>query len=141
MPIALLSASCSRSGVSGFGKAGIATAGDDVAGLKLMIDSTLDDGRFVVINDSREDAPVGTIFEEMTVRASELVGGEFTSTQVGSATAVALRLESVESWRRSLDAVPFGHNAAVHFSGAGLSELREQLAQKVHGQYVFLASD
>jgi hypothetical protein len=106
-----------------------------------MIDSTLDDGRFVVINGSREDAPVGTVFVEMTVTASELPGGEFTSTQVGSATAVALRLESVESWRRSLNAVPFGHNAAIQFSGAGLRELREQLAQKVQGQYVFLASN
>jgi hypothetical protein len=106
-----------------------------------MIDSTLDDGRFVAINDSREDAPIGTTFVEMSVIASELAEGEFTSAQVGSPTTVALRLESVESWRRSLDAVPFGHNAAIQFSGAGLRELREQLAQKARGQYVFLTSD
>lgn len=108
--------------------------------LKLMIDSTLDDGRFVVINDSRVDAPVGTTFVEMTVRAGELVAGEFKSEQIGSATVLELRLDSVESWHRSLDAVPFGHNAAIQLSGAGLRKLRDLLARKSKGQYVFLAS-
>ncbi len=111
-----------------------------MAKLKLLIDRMLDDGRFAVINDSREDAPVGTIFLEMTVRAGELVEGEIKSEQIGSPTAVALRLDSVESWRRSLDVVPFGHNAAIQFSGPGLRELRDQLARKSKGQYVFLAS-
>ena len=112
-----------------------------MARLKLLIDSTLDDGRFVVINDSREDAPVGTTFVEMAARTSELVKGEFKSAQVGPAMAVALRLESVESWCRSLDVVPFGHNAAVQFSGPGLRELRDRVARKSKGEYVFLSSN
>ncbi len=93
-----------------------------MARLKLMVDRALDDGRFVV-NDSREDAPVGTTFVEMTVKASELVEGEFKSSQIGAAMPVALRLEAVESWRRSLGAVPFGHNAVIQLSRPGLKEL------------------
>jgi hypothetical protein len=112
-----------------------------VARLKLMVDRALDDGRFVVINDSREDAPVGTTFVEMTVTASEVVDGEFKSTQIGEGTLVALKLEAVESWRRSLGAVPFGHNAAIQLSGAGLKELVDRLAAKSKDQYVFLATD
>ncbi|MBB6558831.1 hypothetical protein HNP48_001495 [Acidovorax soli] len=108
---------------------------------KLMVDRTLDDGRFVVINDSREDAPVGTTFVEITVWASARIEGEFETEQIGSATAVALRLESVEFWRRLVDAVPFGHNAAVQLSGAGLKELRDQLARIPKGQYIFLSSE
>jgi len=106
-----------------------------------MVDRTLDDGRFVVINDSREDAAVGTTFLEMIVMASNLIEGEFKSAQIGSATAVELRVDSVESWRQPMDAVPFGHNAAIQLSGAGLNELRAQLARKSKGQYIFLASD
>ena len=109
--------------------------------MKLLVDRTLDDGRFVVVNDSREDAPLGTTFVELTVVASELYDGEFKSAQIGSATAVALQLESVESWRRSLDAVPFGHNAAIQLSGPGLTELRDRLAHKSKGEYVYLSSD
>jgi hypothetical protein len=105
-----------------------------------MVDRALDDGRFVVINDSREDAPVGTTFVEMTVKASELADGEFRSTQIGATSVVALKLEAVESWRRSLSQVPFGHNAAVQLSGAGLQELADRLAEKLKGQYVFLAT-
>lgn len=119
----------------------ISTARYDVAQLILMVDRALDDGRFVAINDSHEDAVVGTIFVEMTVMASELIEGEFKSVQIGSPTAVGLRLDSVESWRRSMDAVPLGHNAAIQLSGAGLNELRAQLARKSKGLYVFLASD
>ena len=95
------------------------TRGENVARLKLMVDRALDDGRFVVVNDSREDAPVGTTFVEMTVKASELVEGEFKSSQIGAAMPVALRLEAVESWRRSLGAVPFGHNAVIQLSRPG----------------------
>lgn len=106
-----------------------------------MVNRMLQDGRFVVINDSRQDVRVGTTFSEMTVRASELIEGDLKSEQFGSATSVALRLESIESWRRSLDAVQFGHNAAVQLSGAGLRELRDQLARKSEGKYVFLSSE
>ncbi|WP_415267441.1 hypothetical protein [Acidovorax sacchari] len=109
--------------------------------LKLLVDRTLDDGRFVVVNDSREDAPLGTTFVELTVIASELGDGEFKSAQIGSATAVALQLESVESWRRSLDAIPFGHNAAIQLAGPGLTELRDRLTHKLKGEYVYLSSD
>ena len=116
------------------------TRGENVARLKLMVDRALDDGRFVVVNDSREDAPVGTTFVEMTVKASELVQGEFKSSQIGAAMPVALRLEAVESWRRSLGAVPFGHSAAIQLSGPGLKELGDWLAGKSKDQYVFLAT-
>ena len=112
-----------------------------MARLKLMVDNALEDGRFVVINDSREDAPVGTTFVEMSIKTSELVDCEFKSTQVGVATLVELKLEAVESWRRSLGVVPFGHNAAIRLSGAGLNELRELLAEKSKGEYIFLATD
>ena len=66
---------------------------------------------------------------------------EFNSRQIGAATIVALKLEAVESWRRSLSAIPFGHNAAVQLSGAGLKELGDRLADKLKGQYVFLVAD
>lgn len=111
-----------------------------MARLTLMVDSMLADGRFVVINASREDAPVGMTFVEMTVRFGTVVDGEVESTQVGAATAVALRLESVESWRRSMGLVPFDHNAAIRLSGDGLTELRDRLARRSKGQSVFIAS-
>ena len=97
-----------------------------MAPLRLMLDRELDDGRFVVINGSRVDVPVGTIFVEMILESSELVAGAFKSEQLSS-TRVALRLEAVESWRRSLEAVPYGHNAAIQLSGGHLSELRNLL--------------
>ena len=104
-----------------------------------MVDKGLDDGRFVVINGSREDVPVGMVFVEMILESSELVEGAFKSTQLSSAS-VALKLDAVESWHRSLDAVPYGHNAAIQLSGAHLTELRELLAGRAKHQYVHLAT-
>jgi hypothetical protein len=102
-----------------------------------MLDRVLDDGRFVVINGSREDVPVGTVFLAMTLESSELVAGAFKSEKLSSAR-VALRLDAVESWRQSLDAVPYGHNAAIQLSGSNLPELRELLAARAKHQYVHL---
>lgn len=108
-----------------------------MARLKLTLDRVMDDGRFVVINGSREDVPIGTMFVEMTLESSELVAGEFKIEHLASAV-VALKLDAVESWRKSLDAVPDGHSAAVAFSGAGLKELGDMLAARAKHQYVHL---
>ena len=110
-----------------------------MARLKLMLDRALDDGRFVVVNGSRQDVPVGTVFVEMTLESSELVAGEFKSERL-AAVVVALKLDAVESWRKSLDAVPYGHNAVVVFSGAGLKQLGDMLAARTKHKYVHLAA-
>ena len=103
-----------------------------------MLDRELDDGRFVVINASREDVPVGTVFVEMTLESGELVSGEFESEQLLS-SCVALKLDAVESWRRTVDVLPYGHNAAVQLSGAGLKELRKLLAGRAKNQFIHIA--
>lgn len=109
--------------------------------LQLMVDRELEDGRLVVINDSRENAPVGTVFTSLFARRVQAVGGEYNSEQCVPPIPVALVLESVEWFRRNIDAVPFGHNAAVVLTGDGLAALKEQLGAKTSGVYVFLGAE
>jgi len=109
--------------------------------LKLMVDRELPDGRMVVINDSRENAPVGVVFTSLFAEDVERAGDDFIHKAAGPTVEVALRLESVEWFRKSIEAVPFGHNAAVQLSGEGLAALKAQLATRMNGRYVFLGSE
>jgi len=109
--------------------------------LRLLVDRELDDGRMVVINDSRENASVGVVFTALFAEDISRVGEEFVHKPAGSSTQVGLRLESVEWFRRPMDSVPFGHNAAVQLSGDGLPALRAALADKVEGRSIFLGAD
>ncbi|WP_431286287.1 hypothetical protein [Roseateles chitinivorans] len=109
--------------------------------LKLMVDRELPDGRLVVINNSRENAPVGVVFTSLFAEDVSRAGEEFIHERVGPSTPIALTLESVEWFRRSLHVVPFGHSAAVQLSGEGLAALRTQLAARVDGRFLFLCAD
>jgi hypothetical protein len=109
--------------------------------LKLMVDRELPDGRMVVLNDSRENAPVGLVFTSLFAEDVERDADDFIHRNTGPSVSIALRLESVEWVRKSIDAVPFGHNAAVQLSGEGLAALKAQLAAREGGRYVFLAAE
>lgn len=109
--------------------------------LKLMVDRELPDGRMVVLNDSRENAPVGLVFTSLFAEDVERDGDNFIHRTTGPSVSVALRLESVEWFRKSIDAVPFGHNAAVQLSGEGLAALKAQLTERGDGRQVFLGAD
>ena len=108
--------------------------------LKLMVDRELPDGRVVVTNDSRENAPVGVVFTSLFAEQVERVGDDFINECAGPSISVALRLESVEWFGKSVDVVPFGHNAAVQLSGEGLAALKAQLTDRVNGRFVFLGA-
>ena len=109
--------------------------------LRLLVDRELSDGRMVVINDSREDAPAGLIFTSLFAEDAKRVGDQFIREPVEPPVSVALTVESVEWFRTSIAAVPFGHTAAVLLSGEGLPALRAQLAARVKGRQVFLEAD
>jgi hypothetical protein len=106
-----------------------------------MVDRELPDGRVVVINDSHENTPLGVVFTTLFGEDVDRVGDGFIHKAAGPSVEVALRLDSVEWFRKSIGAVPFGHNAAVHLSGEGLSALKDQLANRVNGRFVFLGAD
>lgn len=109
--------------------------------LKLMVDRELPDGRMVVVNDSRENAPIGLVFTSLFAEDVEGDGNDFIPRTTGPSVSVALRLESVEWFRASIDAVPCGHNAAVLLSGEGLAALRAHLTARKDGRYVFLGAE
>ncbi|MBO9685352.1 MAG: hypothetical protein J7598_01955 [Mitsuaria chitosanitabida] len=115
--------------------------GRDMHRLKLMVDRELPDGRVVVINDSRENAPVGVLFTSLFAEDVERHGDDFIQKTAGTSVSVALRLESVEWFRKSIDVVPSGHNAAVRLSGEGLAALKAHLTARKDGRLVFLGSE
>lgn len=119
----------------------LALKGSDMYRLKLVVDRELPDGRVVVINDSSENAPVGVVLTSLFEEDVTRVGDDFTQVRLGPSTTVALTLDSVEWFRKPMEAVPFGHNAAVRLSGGGLAALKSRLAIRVNGRSVILAAE
>jgi hypothetical protein len=112
-----------------------------LANLELMLGPILEDGRFVVTNNSSEDVPIGAVFTCLFSRTAKFIDGEFRDRQTSEVTSVALELKEVESWRQSIACVPYGHNAAVRLLGDGLDALVEQVRGKPEHWYVFLSAE
>jgi hypothetical protein len=94
----------------------------------------------VVINDSRENAPVGAVFTSLFAEDVARVGDSFVHERVGPSIPVALTLEGVEWFSKLIEMAPFGHNAAVRLSGEGLAVLKAQLAARVDGRFIILGA-
>ena len=109
--------------------------------LKLLVDRELDDGRVVVVNCSREEAPIGSVFTTLFLLNVRMENEEFHHEQGGPSIRVELKLESVEWFRRFITAIPGGHNAAVLLTGSGLSDLRAHLNAQAPGRQVILETD
>ena len=108
---------------------------------EFFVDRELDDGRYVVVNNSRLDVPQGTVFTALYARTTKLVDGEIQEQLESPFVDIQLKVIEVEFWRKEWWCVPSGHNAAVRFNGAGLSLLKEAVQNLPLGWRVFLASD
>jgi hypothetical protein len=109
--------------------------------LELIVQEALEDGRLVVTNNSREDIPVSTVFFGAFWAYSEVLNGEFINEQNGSIGSVELRIDESEWFRREIDCVPSGHQAAVRFSGFGLEMVIQNVAGKRRGVQIMLSTE
>ena len=84
------------------------------------------------------DIPVGTVFG--CIRKSKVVGERenLRSVDLGVVALVSLRLDKVEWFRRSIDAIPRGHSAGLHLSGDGMELLAKSLLDRESKEFVSL---
>lgn len=113
---------------------------------ELLMDRVLDDGRIVVINSSADghsgpdhttlasqgafDVPLGTVFSALVSRESSDGDEGYVERQIGTVENLALRVGEIEFFRRLIDTIPNGHNAAVRFDGEGIELVRGRMLSK-----------
>ena len=123
----------------------------------LLIDRFLEDGRVVVINASADgfsgpdhtrqvlegvfDVPLATTFSMLVCRRSNRQGDEYFEEQLGDAAQLSLRVAEVEFFRKLVDTIPCGHNAAVRFEGDGIELVRDRIALKQQGVHLHLVAN
>jgi hypothetical protein len=109
--------------------------------LELLVYEPLEDGRFVVVNNSNAGVPLGTVFTTLQSRLAVREGESFHEEPLKNPEVMALELAEVEFWRKLVDEVPRGHKAAVRFNGEGIAQLQQHLSEKQKSVYVFLTTD
>jgi len=118
---------------------------------ELLLDRLLEDARLVVINCSNSghvsgpehsartqsgvfNVPLGAEFNQLLSRSTSDVN----RTKVES---VSLRVAEIEFFRKVIDSIPAGHNAAVRFEGEGIELIREWLSSVASGtHHVYLVA-
>jgi hypothetical protein len=109
--------------------------------VELLVDHVLEDGRFVVINNSSGDVPIGTTFTTLQSRFGVREGDSWREEPLAPLEPVSLELVEVESWRQLLEQIPKGHNAAVRLKGEGAALLERHISSRQKSVYVFLAAN
>lgn len=95
--------------------------------VSVLVHEVLQDGRFVVTSNCREDIPQGWAFTTMSARTGEVVQGEYRVAEEAPAEPIQLLLGDIETWRKPWPCIPYGHHAAVRFEGRGVVELTAYL--------------
>jgi hypothetical protein len=111
-----------------------------MARLEVMVDRILPDGRAVVINNSNDEVPLGTVFLSLQSRRAHREGDRFWEEPLTPAESVRLEVSEIESWRHSSASLARGHNAAFRLVGVGAELLQSHLARREKFIYVFLCS-
>ncbi|WP_181179539.1 hypothetical protein [Methylibium rhizosphaerae] len=111
-----------------------------MADLEVMVDRLLPDGRAVVINNSDEEVPLGTVFRSLQSRRTHREGDRFWQEPLAAAELVELEVSEIESWRHPVASLGRGHNAAFRFVGVGGELLQSHLEHREKFVYVFLCS-
>lgn len=114
------------------------------AAFTMLVERALPDGGFVVTNSSGRDIPKGTTFIDAYAERGTLdpnAEGHFVVRSREQGPVVALRLDDVEFFRRSIECVPCGHHAGVQFTGNGSDQLRDFLHSHPRPWLVSLASE
>lgn len=97
----------------------------DLRPYTLLVHEALSDGRFVVTNASTADVPVGAIFIDLVAEHGTVDrDGVYQVVLRDGATRVALKVATVEFFRRAVDCIPKGHHAAIAFEGSGFGDLQ-----------------
>jgi len=92
----------------------------------------------VVGRNGDADIPVGAIFVSLgKVRVDGDVP-DLTSVELGSITAVDLRLTEVHWFRKTIDAIPRGHTAGLRLDGAGLEAIASALASRREREFLYI---
>lgn len=109
--------------------------------LELLVYEPLEDGRFVVVNNSNSAVPLGSVFTTLQSRLTVREGESFHEEPLANLESIALELMEIDFWRRLVGEVPRGHKAAVRFNGKGIAQLQQHLSVKQKSVYVFVAAD
>jgi len=104
-----------------------------------LIDRQLPDGRFVIVNCTRCDVPVGAVLRQLYSTLSEYSDERWNPQPYGEATDVELKVESVEVFQRSIDVIPNGYSAAARFSGTDVEAVAQRLSSAPERVQVFLS--
>jgi hypothetical protein len=107
---------------------------------ELIVDRVIDDGRFVIVNNSSTPVPLGAVFTELQSRLVQREGEMFRELPLSAPEPINLELVEVESWRKLVGEVPKGHNAAVRFKGEGIERLQQHILERQKATFVFVAS-
>lgn len=108
--------------------------------LYLLVDRELNDGRFVIVNTSKIDVPVGSVFTDVQSKLAIREGNSFREEALAPPDRVTLEIIDAEFFRHQVNEVPYGHNAAVRMKGEGIEKLQQHLAARKKSVFVFLSS-
>lgn len=109
--------------------------------MELIVDREIDDGRFVVTNNSRIDIPIGSVFSALFSRTGKLINGEIKDRQESSVTTIDLVVTEVEFWRKAHACVPYGHHASIQVTGKSVHLLQAAVRSKPEGWQVFIGAE
>ncbi len=80
--------------------------------------------------NSYVDIPVGAVFTSLRKARFEGPTVDLRKIDLGVVAEVSLRLDRVEVFRRSIDAIPRGYSAGLYLSGEGLEVVQRALQER-----------
>lgn len=80
--------------------------------------------------NSYVDIPLGAVFTLLKKARFEGPTVDLRKIELGVVAEVALRLDKVEVFRRSINVIPRGYSAGLYLSGAGIDLVRQALRER-----------
>ncbi|MBQ0936450.1 hypothetical protein [Ideonella paludis] len=101
----------------------------------VLVDRIEPDG-MVVCSNGYTAVPIGTTFTAICKTRVTASLPDFATVELGVAARVALTLDEVFVFRKSLAEVPAGYSAGLRLHGEGLRDLSRLLGERQPGEFV-----
>jgi hypothetical protein len=103
----------------------------------VLVDRIEPDGT-VVCSNGYTAVPVGTTFTAICRTRVDASSPELATVELGVAAHIALTLNEVIVFRKSLEEIPAGYSAGLRLYGEGLPVLSQLVGERQPGEFVHL---
>ena len=91
--------------------------------------------------NSYVDIPVGAVFTSLRKARFDGPVADLRKVDLGVVACVSLRLDRVEVFRKSIEAIPRGYSAGLYLSGEGIELVRQALQDRQERESLTLHLD